>query len=580
MSPFETLEYRLQQSEARLRLLMDSEHACVKVVAPDGTLTDMNRAGLQILGLEHSDEAIGQRVTEFLHPQDRAAFLALHNAALAGRSGHLQFRVLRRDGGERWVDSFAAPLHDADGSVSAVLSLTRDITERRQDELLLRHRAEHDELTDLPNRGHIHALLQQALRAAEASRAPVGVVLVNLDHLHQINDTLGHDVGDRVIVQAARRVSSLVASAGGRVGRLDGDDFLVVLPDASGDAPEALAEQVVAALGRACDIDGHQLHITASAGTCACVGHARTPAALIANADLAVKKAKASGRNQVARFTDEMAAALAERVQIGAALRTAIGTSEMQLHFQPLVDAGDGRIRAAEALLRWTSPQLGVVSPARFIPVAEDSGLIVRLGDWVLHQALLQARACGAGTAAIPVSVNVSAVQFRRPEFLHEVADALRTSGTEPASLKLEITESVVMEDAQQAINLLRRLRLLGVRVSLDDFGTGHSSLAYLRQLPIDEIKIDRVFIDDIDSDPYADALCRAIIGMSRQLRLSVVAEGVETAAQAAFLRQAGCQLLQGYLFSPALPADGFARLLRGDGTCQPADAPQRTAVA
>lgn len=576
MSTSERLEHKLQQSEARLRLLMDSEHACVKVVAPDGTLTDMNRAGLEILGLEHSGEAIGQSVIGFLHPEDRSNFLSLHNAALAGHSGHLQFRIVRRDGGERWMDSFAAPLQESDGSVSAVLSLTRDITERRQEELLLRHRAEHDDLTNLPNRAHIHALLQQALRDAETARTPVGVVLVNLDHLHQINDTLGHDVGDRVIVQAVQRLARLVASAGGRVGRLDGDDFLAVLPDASGDGPEVLAERVVAALGRAYDIDGHQLHITASAGTCACQGFACTPAALIANADLAVKKAKASGRNQVVRFTDEMAAALAERVQIGSALRAAIGTGEMQLHFQPLVDAGDGRIRAAEALLRWTSSHLGVVSPARFIPVAEDSGLIVRLGEWVLQQAMLQARACGAGTTAIPVSVNVSAVQFRRPEFLHEVADALRASGMEPASLKLEITESVVMEDAQQAINLLRRLRLLGVRVSLDDFGTGHSSLAYLRQLPIDEIKIDRVFVDDIGSDPYADALCRAIIGMSRQLRLSVVAEGVETAAQAIFLREAGCHLLQGYLFSPAVPAAAFARLVRDEG----ADALPRAAVA
>jgi diguanylate cyclase (GGDEF)-like protein/PAS domain S-box-containing protein len=580
LSPSEILEHRLQQSEARLRLLMDSEHACVKVVAPDGTLTDMNRAGLEILGLEHSDEAIGQPVVGFLHPEDRPRFWSLHSAALAGHSGHLQFRVVRRDGGERWMDSFAAPLHEPDGSVSAVLSLTRDITERRQEELLLRHRAEHDDLTDLPNRAHIHALLLGALRDADTQRTAVGVVLINLDHLHEINDTLGHDVGDRVIVQATQRIARLIESAGGRVGRLDGDDFLVVLPDTPGEGPEALAERLVAALGRAYDIDGHQLHITASAGTCACRGSARTPAALIANADLAVKKAKASGRNQVARFTDEMAAALAERVQIGSALRAAIGTSEMQLHFQPLVDAGDGRIRAAEALLRWTSPHLGVVSPARFIPVAEDSGLIVRLGDWVLRHALLQARACGVGTAAIPVSVNVSAVQFRRPEFLHEVADALRASSMEPASLKLEITESVVMEDAQQAINLLRRLRLLGVRVSLDDFGTGHSSLAYLRQLPIDEIKIDRVFIDDIGSDPYADALCRAIIGMSHQLRLSVVAEGVETPAQAAFLREAGCHLLQGYLFSPALPAAEFARIVRGNDAGRSAGAPQRSAVA
>jgi diguanylate cyclase (GGDEF)-like protein/PAS domain S-box-containing protein len=560
---------RLVEDELRLqqRAIEASANGIVIVDAldPEQPILFVNPAFERITGYA-SDEVVG-RNCRFLQAADRdqPPLKVLRQAIAGERECRVLLRNYRKDGSLFWNELHIAPVYGEDGRTTHFVGVQIDVSERREYELLLEYRASHDELTGLPNRPRMLALLGEAMAAAQAADAQVRVILVNLDRMHQINDALGYEVGDAVIVEAAERLQRVAERGGATVGRASGDEFLLVTPPRSvGELEDHLADRLIADLGRPYEVAGQRVFLTASAGVSVFPDAARDAQALVAHADTAVERAKQAGRNQVAHFTRAMAAELNDRVAVGAALRGALTGDELSLHLQPLVDARDGSIRAAEALMRWASAELGFVSPARFIPVAEDSGLIVVLGDWALESALELAAAWRrlAATAHVPISVNVSAVQFQRQEFADEVEHALDHSGLAASSLKLEITESVVMEDAQQAIALLQRLRKRGVRISLDDFGTGHSSLGYLRHLPIDEIKIDRMFVQDVVSDPFAASLCRTIIGMSRELGKTVVAEGVETEAQARFLAASGCDLLQGYLFSKPLPANEFQALL------------------
>jgi EAL domain-containing protein (putative c-di-GMP-specific phosphodiesterase class I) len=310
-------------------------------------------------------------------------------------------------------------------------------------------------------------------------------------------------------------------------------------------------------------VGAQTVYLTCSVGVSWSPEAGNDAAQLLGQADLALNQAKQLGRNRVVLFSAERSAEMAQRIVVGAEMREALQREEIRLHYQPLIDASAGGIAGAEALMRWNNARLGAVSPARFIPVAEDTGMIIRLGDFALRSAIAQLRAwAAAGRAPVPVSVNVSAWQFQRPEFMAEVEALLRDAGVAPGLLKLELTESTVMDDAQAAVQKFERLKQLGVRISLDDFGTGYSSLGYLRKLPIDEVKIDQSFVRDITTDSYAATLCRAIIAMSQQLHFTVVAEGVETPAQAQLLRDAGCQLLQGFLYSKAVPAEDFGQML------------------
>ena len=388
--------------------------------------------------------------------------------------------------------------------------------------------------------------------------------MLNIDRLHHVNDTLGYGAGDQVLVEAARRLQAFAESSNCRVGRIGGDEFALVtttaLPLAS---MQSIAHDAAHALAQPYAIDGESVYLTCSAGMAWSPEAGTDSAQLLGQADLAVNTAKQRGRNQFAVFSGERAADLAERIAITTEMRQALQHEEFALHYQPVVDTGDGGIVGAEALMRWNNPKLGMVDPSRFIPIAEDTGMIVRLGDWALRTALAELGAWQAtGQRTVPLSVNVSAVQFQRAEFVDEIEDALRHAGVAPGLLKLEITESVVLDDTLTAVMMLDRLKRLGVRISLDDFGTGYSSLGQLRRLPIDEVKIDQGFVRDINHDKYAATLCRAIIAMSQQLHFKVVAEGVETPAQAQLLSEAGCQLLQGFLFSRPVPASALGEMV------------------
>jgi diguanylate cyclase (GGDEF)-like protein len=437
----------------------------------------------------------------------------------------------------------------------------------KQQQALLQQ-ANQDELTGLPNRRAMRESLDALLADSRAHVQRVGIIVLNIDRLHHVNDTLGYGVGDQVLVEVANRLLRQAGAEGCTVGRIGGDEFLLVKPlDGHGVATlEAIAREAAHVLAQRYVVDDQSIYLTCSAGVSWSPEAGRDAAQLLGQADLALNIAKQRGRNQFVLYSDGRAADMAARIVITQEMRHALQRDEFELHYQPVVDADDGTIVSAEALMRWHSPKLGQVGPARFIPIAEDTGMIIRLGDWALRTAIAAIRTWqAAGLRTVPVSVNVSAVQFQRPEFADEIEDALRHAGVAPGMLKLEITESVVMEDARTVVMMLNRLKQLGVRISLDDFGTGFSSLGQLRQLPIDEIKIDQSFVSDINDDVYAATLCRAIIAMSQQLRFTVVAEGVETGAQARFLNEAGCHSLQGFLFSQAVPAQVLGEWLADD---------------
>jgi diguanylate cyclase (GGDEF)-like protein len=387
--------------------------------------------------------------------------------------------------------------------------------------------------------------------------------------VHQINDTLGYAIGDAVLIQVAQRLRQLAAETSCTVGRIGGDEFVLITEVNSAHQPfDAIARQCIDMLAQPYAVDGQMLYLTCCAGVSWYPESGEDAAKLLSEADLALNLAKRRGRGQMVAFSPNRSAELAERIVIGSEMREALPRQELQLQYQPVIDLGPGNIAGAEALMRWNSAKLGSVGPSRFIPIAEDTGFIVQLGDWALRTAIAQLAAWrGAGTRAVPISVNVSAGQFHRTEFIEEMEHALRRSGVAPELLKIEITESMLMGNEETTINMLHRLKRLGVRISLDDFGTGYSSLGYLRHLPIDEIKIDSSFVRDITHDSYAATLCQAIIAMSRQLRLTVIAEGVETQAQADFLKKAGCELLQGFLFSDSVSADVLGEMLVANAT-------------
>ena len=513
-----------------------------------------------------SAEVIGRNCS-FLQGDDRdqEEIAKLRSALAAKTECRALLRNYRKDGSLFWNELHISPVRDAHGEVTHFVGYQIDVTQRIERQLALEYSARHDELTGLANLRAINERLEQTLEDARSQARQVGVILLDLDRLHHVNDTLGHNAGDQVLVEVAQRLQRLADELGCTVGRMSGDEFVLITQATQESAPsfEAIAQRAMQTLALRYNAGTQPVYLTSSAGVSWYPDAGKHPAQLLAQADLALNRAKQRGRNQLALYSAKRAADIADRIELAAEMREALKHQEISLHYQPLVDAGLGTIVGAEALMRWNSAKLGAVSPDRFIPVAEDTGMIIVLGDWGLHAAIAQISAWkDAGLPVVPISVNVSAVQFQRPEFVEEVVDALLCATVPSRLLKLEITESVLMEDTQTAMAMLTRLKKQGVRISLDDFGTGYSSLAYLRQLPIDEIKIDQNFIKNVVDDNFAATLCRAIIVMSQQLRLPVVAEGVETEAQARFLQDAGCQLLQGSLFSSTVPANSLGALL------------------
>lgn len=437
----------------------------------------------------------------------------------------------------------------------------RETWQRRREQVRaekdLRRLAHHDSLTGLFNRHSLEDRLGQALATAQREDAPLAVMFIDLDHFKRINDSLGHSVGDALLIEVARRLRTLTRESD-IVARLGGDEFVVVLTgiDAVSGAM-AVAAKILHTLEQPYAIGGNALHSTASIGVTTFPDDGATIEALMRNADTAMYHAKDGGRNAIQFFAASMNEAAAERLALEGDLREALAAGELELHYQPQVDAVSRRLCGFEALLRWRHPRRGMVSPLKFVPIAEESGLIEPIGAWVIDTACRQLAAWrAAGRNDFRLAVNLSARQLRSSTLVAEVRDALARHALDPDVLELEVTESVAMSDPDRAIGQLHALRAVGVTLAIDDFGTGYSSLAYLKMLPIQILKIDRAFVSDIETDANDAAICTATVALAKSLGLKVVAEGVETGAQRDFLVAQGCDLLQGYLFGRPQPAD------------------------
>ncbi len=438
----------------------------------------------------------------------------------------------------------------------------QDITEQRQKEVLIRRAARHDALTDLPNR----LMFSETMEAAEQRlrrRERLALLAIDLDHFKMVNDTLGHGIGDRVLREAAARLRSCCRE-GDDVFRLGGDEFAILTGPLEAERDAAIiAHRIVTRMAEPLEIDGHGIVIGASVGIAVAPGDGPTGEDLLKNADLALYRAKNEGRGAYHFFERGMDADLQERRAIEIGLRQALARDEFRLVFQPLFNLEEHRISCLEALLRWYHPERGTIPPAEFVPIAEDSGLIVAMGEWVLHEAC---RTAVTWPDDVSVAVNLSTVQFRNRGLLQQIRAALSESGLPPQRLELEVTESLLLGDADATLNTLHQLRALGVRISMDDFGTGYSALSYLRTFPFDKIKIDKSFVHDISAKDGSRAIVTAVIGLGRSLGMSTTAEGVETEAQLELVRRQGCTEVQGFLFSPPLPASSVARLFQRPG--------------
>jgi diguanylate cyclase (GGDEF)-like protein len=438
---------------------------------------------------------------------------------------------------------------------------------------LLQHQALHDALTGLPNRLLLEDRLEQAIAGAERDGTMVAVIAVDLDRFKSINDSLGHPAGDALLKEAANRLKGALR-ANDTVARVGGDEFVIVLPSVTRTFEvEALARTLLAELSAPFDVLSTRLHTSGSLGICFFPQDGRDAASLIAHSDEAMYHAKQGGRGGYQCFSPEMSVFTPERLLLENDLRQALALNQFEVHYQPKVDAARGNIVGVEALLRWRHPTRGLVSPAEFVPLAEETGLILNMGEWVLREACRQARAWQlSGLEFVRVAVNLSAKQFRQKDLVGLVKSALDEAQLPPHLLELELTESSVMSDSENSAAILEQLSRLGVLISIDDFGTGYSNMSYLRRFPIDKLKIDRSFIRDISSSPDGLSIVRAIVSLTHSLRLKAIAEGVETPDQLEAIRELGCDQYQGYLFSTPLTAEAIEELMREHSPHAPLD--------
>lgn len=474
-----------------------------------------------------------------------------------------EYRIALPNGEVRWIDAFGDTTYDADGNAQRMIGICIDTTARKQAEVQIEFLAHHDHLTLLPNRFLAKERLKMAMAYADRADENVALLFMDLDKFKSINDTLGHYMGDLLLVEVARRLQACLRETD-TVSRQGGDEFLLILTHIHDlAAVTGSAAKIVEALAAPYEIDGHILAVTVSVGIAVYPNDAKDTDTLMQRADTAMYHAKGTGGNDYTFFSEQMNVAVAVTQAVRGELGQALAGGEFALHYQPQIDLASGRVIGAEALLRWHSPKRGLVLPDEFIAIAEDCGLIVPIGEWVLQEACRQAVLWQqAGLPELTVAVNLSAMQFRRGNLQQSVVQALSASGLAPALLELELTESLLIVEAEYALEAVRNLKSLGIRFAIDDFGTGYSSLAYLKRFPIDKLKIAQAFVQDMNTNPEDAAIVHAIIQMARALNLRTVAEGIETEDTVEHLRLHHCDEVQGNFFSRPLPAEEFQHFM------------------
>ena len=560
-------ERAADQSETRYRMLFEGNLAGVYRTTLEGKILDCNESFAQIFGYSSREEVLSLPAWDFyLTPDDRRSSLA----RLKERKALTNYEqcLRRKDGSHVWVLENGNLIEGLDGKPAVIEGTVIDITERKRAEEKVKHLAFHDPLTGLPNRLLFNDRLRVAMVHANRYRQKLAVLFLDIDRFKVINDSLGHSIGDELLRRIAERVGGCIRQED-TIARLGGDEFTVLLPGIARDDDSAtIAGKILDAVRLPFFIEHRELFITTSIGVTVYPADGADAEALVRNADTAMYRAKEQGRDNYQLYAPAMNSRALERLSFESRLRQALQNQELVVHYQPLIDLGTGQIRGAEALLRWRHPELGLVSPGDFISIAEVSGLIVPIGQWVLRTACAEARAWHRkGHPRLSVAVNLSSRQFQQADLVFQVTEALERSQLPPESLDLEITESNAMQNAELSVSTLWDLKNLGVRLSMDDFGTGYSSLSYLKRFPIDRIKIDQSFVRDVTRNPDDAAIAAAIIAMAHSLKLTAVAEGVETEAQLEFLREQHCDEMQGYLFSPPVPAEQFQELLESRRT-------------
>ncbi|WP_084199476.1 bifunctional diguanylate cyclase/phosphodiesterase [Noviherbaspirillum autotrophicum] len=559
----------LQESRDKLNSILASIHDVVWSFSPGlGRLNYMNRSVEEIYGYAPSDfERNPHLWLDVIHPQDRPQIdQALRGFDPAHPSCDMEFRIVRNDGALRWVHCRSQMVFAMTGQPLRIDGVSTDITLRKAAEQQVQALAYYDNVTSLPNRTLFNDRLAQATHMALRSSKKVAVLFMDLDNFKHVNDSLGHQAGDLLLRSIGERLLQCVREED-TVARLGGDEFVVVLPDIErGEQAAAVAEKILHLTAQPFMLQEQQVHATISIGISVFPEDGRALPDLLKHADAALYQAKSQGRNNFQFFTPELNRQLTRSLYVERQLRHAIDAHDLRLLYQPQVDIMSGKVIGAEALLRWRQQDKEVLSPAEFIPVAEERGLIGTLGEWALREACLQSRRWQQeGLRPIPLSVNVSPLQFQQKGFATFITRLLQDTHTDPACLGLEITESAIMRRAPQVAELARNLRSVGVKINIDDFGTGYSSLSYLKQIPIDKIKIDRSFIAHMLDNPDDEAITCAIINLARSLKLGVIAEGVESREQLERLRQFGCHEVQGYYYSSAVPADILGEFLASD---------------
>ena len=541
-------ENALRDSESRYRLMAENSTDMISRTTVRGRFLYVSDAARHILGYEPS-EMIGHSLFEFAAEADHHILRAV--TPLLHEPQTFSYRVQRKDGSEVWLESTSRAIHDPlTGEIAEVVAVSRDISERRRAEEQIEYQAYHDALTGLPNRLLFRDRLTVALAHAKRQRSPLVLMFLDLDRFKNVNDTLGHSLGDELLRAVGARLRSVLRE-GDTIARMGGDEFTILLADLKNpDDAVMIAQKLLETVAEPIRIEGHELYVTTSIGIAIYPNDGDTAESLLQSADGAMYRAKDAGRNSYQLCTPAMNRRVAERLSIENALRRALDRDELLLHFQPQVRVDTHQVAGMEALLRWNRPGHGLVAPGMFIGVAEETRMIVPIGEWVLRQACLQAKTWQRETyPLLRISVNISPRQLQQQDLARVVAAVLDESGLEPHFLELEITESTAMLNTERAVATFARLREIGVRIALDDFGTGHSSLSYLRRFPIDRVKIDQEFVHAVEVSRSNRAIVSAIVAMAHGLDLSVTAEGVETHEQLSFLAEQKCEEVQGFLF-------------------------------